>query len=66
LCSGAGRSLGHEGHRAPPKAPAFAGAQAGKNDAVVHFTAPKAGTYPVKCTHTLHAGFGMTGKIIVD
>ena len=32
----------------------------------IHFTAPKAGTYPVKCTHTLHASFGMTGKIIVD
>ena len=32
----------------------------------IHFTAPGAGTYPVKCTHTLHASFGMTGKIIVD
>ena len=26
---------------------------------------PKAGTYPVKCTHFLHAGFGMTGTITV-
>ena len=32
----------------------------------IHLTAPKAGTYPIKCTHTLHASFGMTGKIIVD
>jgi plastocyanin len=32
----------------------------------IHFTAPAAGTYPFKCTHTLHASFGMTGKIIVD
>ncbi len=32
----------------------------------IHFTAPAAGTYPIKCTHTLHASFGMTGKIIVD
>jgi plastocyanin len=26
---------------------------------------PKAGTYKVKCTHFLHAGFGMTGTITV-
>ena len=32
----------------------------------IHLTAPKAGIYPIKCTHTLHASFGMTGKIIVD
>jgi plastocyanin len=38
----------------------------GSRGADIHFTAPKAGTYPVKCTHTLHASFGMTGKIIVD
>lgn len=27
---------------------------------------PAAGRYPVKCTHTLHSTFGMTGTIIVD
>ncbi len=26
---------------------------------------PRAGTYKVKCTHFLHAGFGMTGTITV-
>ncbi len=36
-------------------------------DAVdVHFTAPRAGTYPIKCTHLLHASFGMTGKFVVS
>lgn len=32
----------------------------------LHFTAPKAGTYAIKCTHTLHASFGMTGKFVVS
>ena len=32
----------------------------------IHLTAPAAGTYPIRCTHPLHASFGMTGKIIVD
>lgn len=32
----------------------------------IHFTAPAAGSYPVKCTHTLHASFGMKGMIVVD
>jgi plastocyanin len=32
----------------------------------LHFTAPKAGTYPIKCTHLLHASFGMTGKFVVS
>lgn len=27
---------------------------------------PKAGRYKVKCTHTLHQTFGMTGEIIVQ
>jgi uncharacterized cupredoxin-like copper-binding protein len=31
----------------------------------IRFAAPAAGTYPVRCTHLLHAGFGMTGKIVV-
>ncbi len=31
----------------------------------IHFIAPKPGTYPIKCTHFLHASFGMTGKIVV-
>lgn len=32
----------------------------------IHFTAPAAGAYPIRCTHTLHASFGMKGTIIVD
>lgn len=32
----------------------------------IHFTAPKPGRYPMKCTHFLHAGFGMTGAITVS
>jgi plastocyanin len=32
----------------------------------LHFTAPAAGSYPIKCTHTLHASFGMTGKFVVS
>lgn len=32
----------------------------------IHLTAPAAaGTYKVKCTHTLHKFFGMSGKIVV-
>lgn len=27
---------------------------------------PGAGTYPVRCTHFLHSGFGMKGRIIVE
>jgi len=27
---------------------------------------PAAGTYPLKCSHSLHAAFGMKGKIKVD
>jgi uncharacterized cupredoxin-like copper-binding protein len=31
----------------------------------IHLTAPGPGNFPVRCTHFLHAGFGMTGKIVV-
>ena len=31
----------------------------------VHFVAPAPGRYPLKCTHFLHAGFGMTGSVVV-
>jgi len=31
----------------------------------IHFVAPAPGTWPIKCTHFLHAGFGMTGKFVV-
>jgi plastocyanin len=27
---------------------------------------PSAGRYPLKCTHSLHAAFGMKGTILVD
>lgn len=31
----------------------------------VRFVAPAAGTYEVDCSHFLHAGFGMSGEIVV-
>jgi uncharacterized cupredoxin-like copper-binding protein len=31
----------------------------------IHMTAPAAGKYPVKCSHTFHKFFGMSGTIIV-
>ncbi|MDT8759247.1 copper-binding protein [Sphingomonas psychrotolerans] len=31
----------------------------------LHFIAPAPGSYPIKCTHFLHASFGMTGKFVV-
>ncbi len=38
----------------------------GRQVRVVHFTAPaRRGSYPLKCTHTLHKAFGMTGTIVV-
>ena len=27
---------------------------------------PKAGTYPLKCSHAFHKAFGMSGRIVVD
>lgn len=27
---------------------------------------PRAGRYPLKCTHLFHQSFGMTGEIVVD
>ncbi|HEY1606094.1 MAG TPA: cupredoxin domain-containing protein [Allosphingosinicella sp.] len=27
---------------------------------------PRAGTYPLKCTHAFHKMFGMSGEIVVD
>lgn len=36
------------------------------HDAVdIHLVAPRAGRYKIKCSHFLHARFGMTGEIIV-
>ncbi len=32
----------------------------------LRFVAPAAGHYGVKCTHFLHAGFGMKGEIVVS
>lgn len=31
----------------------------------IHLTAPGAGSYKLKCTHTFHKVFGMSGTIIV-
>ncbi|MBB4096569.1 plastocyanin/azurin family copper-binding protein [Sphingomonas kyeonggiensis] len=38
----------------------------GESAVDLHFTAPRAGSYPIKCTHLLHASFGMTGKFVVS
>lgn len=32
----------------------------------IHLTTPASGQYALKCTHFLHAGFGMKGSIVVD
>jgi uncharacterized cupredoxin-like copper-binding protein len=37
----------------------------GKGESADIALTPKAGSYKVKCTHFLHAGFGMTGTITV-
>jgi uncharacterized cupredoxin-like copper-binding protein len=31
----------------------------------IHLTAPAAGSYKIKCSHSFHKMFGMSGKIIV-
>jgi uncharacterized cupredoxin-like copper-binding protein len=31
----------------------------------IHLTAPAAGTYKIKCSHSFHKMFGMSGRIIV-
>ena len=31
----------------------------------IHFVAPGPGRFPVRCTHFLHAAWGMTGEIVV-
>lgn len=36
-----------------------------KHSAVDVALTPAAGQYPLKCTHTLHAAFGMKGTIVV-
>jgi uncharacterized cupredoxin-like copper-binding protein len=38
---------------------------AGGESVDVHFIAPKPGSYPIRCTHFLHASFGMTGTFVV-
>ena len=38
---------------------------AGHERRTIRFAAPAAGTYKVKCTHTLHGTFGMRGEIVV-
>ena len=32
---------------------------------VIHLTAARAGSYKLKCSHTFHKAFGMSGRIIV-
>lgn len=31
----------------------------------IHLVAPGPGNFPVRCTHFMHSGFGMTGRIVV-
>lgn len=31
----------------------------------IHFTAPRAGSYSLKCSHAFHKAFGMKGLIVV-
>ena len=31
----------------------------------IHLTAPRAGTYKLKCSHTFHKALGMSGQIVV-
>jgi plastocyanin len=38
----------------------------GKGQATDVTLTPKAGTYKAKCSHFLHAGFGMTGTVTVN
>ena len=37
----------------------------GGDQADIHFVAPAAGRYEVRCTHFMHKSFGMKGEIIV-
>ena len=30
------------------------------------YLVPRAGTYPLKCSHAFHKAFGMSGEIVVD
>ena len=30
------------------------------------YLVPRAGSYPLKCSHTFHKAFGMSGEIVVD
>jgi uncharacterized cupredoxin-like copper-binding protein len=74
LSSSGGHSFGAKAFFAAAKMPAADRARVrdGKVDleggeAVdLHFTAPAAGAYPIRCTHFLHASFGMTGKFVVS
>ena len=40
--------------------------EVGKHRSVDIALVPRAGRYPLKCGHTLHKTFGMSGEIVVD
>ena len=40
--------------------------EVGKHRSVDIVLVPRAGRYPLKCGHTLHKTFGMSGEIVVD
>ena len=40
--------------------------EVGKRRSVDVALVPRAGRYPLKCGHTLHKTFGMSGEIVVD
>jgi len=37
----------------------------GKQVREIHLTAARAGSYKLRCTHTFHKAFGMSGRIVV-
>ena len=37
----------------------------GKQVREIHLTASRAGSYKLRCTHTFHKAFGMSGRIVV-
>ncbi|HEX8062470.1 MAG TPA: cupredoxin domain-containing protein [Allosphingosinicella sp.] len=53
----------HPGSRA---AVAKGSVEVGSRRSVDVALVPKAGVYPLKCSHAFHKTFGMTGRIVVD
>jgi plastocyanin len=58
----AGAQLRPQDRRAVAKGSVEVGSRHSVDIALV----PKAGDYPLKCSHAFHKTFGMTGRIVVD